>query len=488
MATELPERQRGGRRGRGVAVTRSRRLGLVGRELCGEWRLERLLGSGGVSSVYAAVDRGGKRVAIKVLCRDLAGNQQVRSRFTREVSIANRIAHPGVVAVFDDGEDGDLVFLVMELLDGETLAARARRLGGVLTGQEVGFVADGLLEVLAAAHARGIVHRDVKPDNVFLTRAGQVKLLDFGIARLRELSLGVQQTRVGRALGTPGFMAPEQAAGCWAEVDARTDLWAVGAMMFRLLSGRPVHARAPIAGALDVAATQPAPSLGVRRGDLPRPLVALVDRALAFAPADRWQDAREMQAALRRVRAELPAHVWEPPPPERSAAYRATAGERHRMGVRRVRAQPARPRPTAVALAVAGVVAVGALSFWGFAPPLPAAAPEVPAARGDMAEEAARAYLDAAERLAQANAFAPALEMLSRTRALAIGNPAIQVRLARLTEEIAVARTIGRSRNALALGDAKHAGELAEQALALDPGNAEALRLIAGARKRLGHE
>jgi hypothetical protein len=420
-----------------------------------------------------------------VLCRDLAGNQQVRTRFTRERSIAESIGHDGAVVVFDEGQDGDLVFLVMELLDGETLGARARRLGGVLSMEEIAFVADALLEVLAAAHARGIVHRDVKPENVFLTRGGRVKLLDFGIARLRELSLGVQQTRVGRALGTPGFMAPEQAAGRWEEVGARTDLWAVGATMFRLLCGRPVHPRAPIAGALSVAATQPAPSLGLRRGDLPPQLVALVDRALAFAPAERWRDALEMQAAVQRVRGALPVYVWTPPPSETTTVHRLPAGDRHRIGVRRGRASPAgRPRSTVV-LAVAAAVAL-AVSSYGLlsrrGPPPPIAAP---ASAGD-AIEPARAFLDAAERLAQAGAFSPAEEMLEHARGVPIDDPWLQIRLARLTEELEVARAIGRLKNALARGNAKQAGELAQRALALDPGNAEALRLIAGAGKRRG--
>jgi hypothetical protein len=465
-----------------VVVTRSRRQGLVGHELCGRWRLERLLGSGGVSSVYAARDRAGRRVAIKVLCRDLAGNQQVRSRFTREISIARRIEHDGAVAVFDEGADGDLVFLVMELLEGETLGARARRLGGVLGAAEVGFVADTLLDVLAAAHARGIVHRDVKPDNVFLTREGRVKLLDFGIARLRELSLGVQQTRVGRALGTPGFMAPEQASGRWEEVDARTDLWAAGATMFRLLSGRPVNPRAPIAGALSVAATQPAPSLGLRRGDLPGALVALVDRALAFAPAERWQDARAMQAAVQRVRGQLPGYVWEPPPSETNTSYRPPAGDRHRTGVRRARAAPARRPLPAILLAAGAAIAVAVSSYWLASPGRLAARVAAPVAPTDPGEQA-RAFLDAAERLARASAFTPAGEMLSHARALPIEEPGLQIRLARVTEELEVARAIGRSRTALDRGDTKQAGELAQQALALDPGNAEALRLIAGAHR-----
>jgi serine/threonine-protein kinase len=288
---------------------------LVGRMLCGKWRLEHLLGSGGMSSVYAAVHRNGKRVAIKVLNGELTGNRRVRDRFVREGYIANRVGHEGTVTILDDDADGDLVFLVMELLEGETLSARARRLGG-LPVEEVTFAADGVLSVLAAAHASGIVHRDVKPENVFLTRTGQVKLLDFGIAKLREVSVNMSETRHGSALGTPGFMAPEQARGRWTEVDARTDLWAMGATMFRLLTGRTVHVGETANEAMIAAATVPAPSLGELRPELSADLVALVDRALAFEPPARWQSALDMQAHLRQVRAHLPAHVWSPPPEE----------------------------------------------------------------------------------------------------------------------------------------------------------------------------
>jgi serine/threonine-protein kinase len=268
---------------------------LVGRLLCGKWRVQALRGVGGMASVYAAVHRNGRKVALKVLSPELTGNQRVRSRFLREGYIANRVGHDGAVAVLDDDADGDVVFLVMELLEGETLAARARRLGACLPPAEVAFASEGLLEVLAAAHGNGIVHRDVKPENVFVTTAGQVKLLDFGIASLRELSLALRHTRSGGALGTPGFMAPEQARGRWAEVDARTDVWAVGATMFRLLTGRLVHPRETANEAMIAAATEAAPSLAGLRPDLPAGLIAIVDRALALDPANRWQSATAMR-------------------------------------------------------------------------------------------------------------------------------------------------------------------------------------------------
>jgi serine/threonine-protein kinase len=267
-----------------------------------------------MSSVYAAVHRNGRRVAIKVLSSELSQNARVRGRFLREGYIANRVGHDGAVAVLDDDRDGELFFLVMELLEGETLARRAHRLGERLPAEEAAYAAEGLLDVLVAAHGNGIVHRDVKPENVFLTMTGQVKLLDFGIASLRETSLALRHSRSGGALGTPGFMAPEQARGRWEEVDARTDVWAVGATLFRLLTGRLVHDRGTANEAMIASATVPAPSLGQARPELPAALIALVDRALALEPGQRWQSAAEMRARIRALRAQLPVFRWQPPP------------------------------------------------------------------------------------------------------------------------------------------------------------------------------
>jgi serine/threonine-protein kinase len=433
---------------------------LVGRLLCDKWRLERLLGAGGMSSVYAAVHRNGKRVAIKVLRPDLTGNQRVRSRFLREGYIANRVGHEGAVAVLDNDADGDLVFLVMELLEGETLAARARRLGGTLPAEEVAFAVDGLLDILTAAHASGIVHRDVKPQNVFFTRGGGVKLLDFGIASLREISLGFGQTRADTPLGTPGFMAPEQARGRWEEVDARTDLWAVGATMYRLLTGRCVHAGGTANEAMIAAATQAAPSLAGRRADLPAPLIALVDRAIAFEPAQRWQTAREMQEAVRQVRAALPPQGPLRLPPEAQAVdgetlasdqWPAPAATLLRDSAGAPASGSVSPPPASgarrVTWALATIVAAGAIAgaaAWAVRliprPQPPGANVAGPPSRpGFPADEAARAYLDEAERLLREQRFGAAGDLVARARALEIADPALTIRLVRLHDDIATA-------------------------------------------------
>jgi len=190
-------------------VERSRER--VGITLKDKWTLDALLGVGGMAAVYSATHRNGMRVAVKMLHPELSLNPEVRTRFLREGYVANRVEHSGAVTVLDDDANDDgAVFLVMELLDGETLAHRFERKARSLGVPQILLIADQVLDVLVAAHEKQIVHRDIKPDNIFLTRSGSVKLLDFGIARLRELSSQSSATRSGSTMGTPAYMAPEQ--------------------------------------------------------------------------------------------------------------------------------------------------------------------------------------------------------------------------------------------------------------------------------------
>ena len=285
-----------------------RAQGRVGAVLRNKWRLDRLLGVGGMAAVYEGTHRNGKRGAVKVLHLELSMHEDARARFLQEGYVANRVDHPGAVSVLDDdvAKDGS-VFLVMELLEGRTLeeisaAQPWRRLGA----PEALAIADQLLDVLAAAHDKGIVHRDLKPENLFLTREGRVKVLDFGLARVREAQ-GARMTKTGSAMGTPAFLPPEQAHGQWDKVDGRTDLWAVGATLFTLLTGRLVHEADNLNKLLLAAMTHPAPAIRSALPDLPKPAAALVDKALAFEPKDRWSDARAMQKALREAAKALPA-------------------------------------------------------------------------------------------------------------------------------------------------------------------------------------
>ena len=270
----------------------------VGRVLREKWTLDALLGVGGMASVYAATHRNGKRVAVKMLHPEISADPEIRARFLREGYVANKVGHPGAVSVSDDdiAEDG-ACFLVMDLLEGETLEARRERAGGRLGIVDVLSIADQVLTVLAAAHDKTIVHRDLKPDNLFVTRQGDVKVLDFGIARLREG--GVKGTHTGVSMGTPSYMANEQARGLWDEVDARTDLWAIGATMFACLAGRPVHEGRTMNEQLLSAMTNPAPPLRSLAPEVPQPIADVVDTALAFERGARYPDALAMQQAMR---------------------------------------------------------------------------------------------------------------------------------------------------------------------------------------------
>jgi serine/threonine-protein kinase len=253
-----------------------------------------------MAAVYAVTHRNGSRAAVKVLHAELSTHHEVRTRFLREGYVANAVGHEGAVRITDDdiAEDGS-AFLVMELLDGETLEDRRVRCGGQLGEDEVLWLADQLLDVLAVAHAKGVIHRDLKPENVFVTRLGQVKVLDFGIARLREVTSKSTATVSGATMGTPAFMSPEQARALWDEVDARSDLWAVGATMFNLLTGQLVHDGRTTNEQLLSAMTKEAPPLASVLPSATPAVCQLVDRALSFEKDRRWRDAGRMQDAGR---------------------------------------------------------------------------------------------------------------------------------------------------------------------------------------------
>jgi len=281
-----------------------------------------------MGTVFAATHKNnGSTAAIKILHPEFSRDSDTRSRFLQEGYAANQVNHPGVVRILDDDvtEEG-LAFLVMELLDGELLEERRIRKGGKLPLAEVYELADQLLDVLAAAHAKGIVHRDIKPDNIFLTRQGRLKVLDFGFAQMKT-GFRKEQTATGFLLGTPGFMAPEQATGNRPLIDAQTDIWAVGATLFNLLTGQPVHDGESAAEMLVAAANYPVRSIATLEPGLPTKLKAAVDRALAFQKADRWSDARSMQTALRNVPGRQP--IAEPSP-ERSRWGRSIPDDERR--------------------------------------------------------------------------------------------------------------------------------------------------------------
>jgi serine/threonine-protein kinase len=382
-----------------IADEQTRRAQMrVGQLVRGRWRLDMLLGVGGMAAVYEATHRNGKRVALKMLHSEVSTNSEVRQRFVDEGYAANRVGHPGAVSVIDDdvAEDGS-AFLVMDLLEGETIETRLLRRGKLWPG-EVLPITYALLDVLAAAHDKAIVHRDIKPDNVFVTREGKVKLLDFGIARMIEPGRP-RTTKSGATMGTPAFMPPEQARGRWDLLDGRTDLWAVGATMYIQLTGHQVREADTPNEELLLAMTEPAPSLGELRPDLPPALIELVDKALAFEQEDRWPNARAMQAAVRMVQdmlgaeGSLPIAAESSHPASADSAAPVTLLTPHPLV-----SSTFRPRPTIWRRHRGGVVALGAvltlgalLIFNALQTPPPAASPVAAAPPVELAPMPTRA-------------------------------------------------------------------------------------------------
>jgi serine/threonine-protein kinase len=273
----------------------------IGQVVGSGYRLTRLLGIGGMAAVFAAQSSTGQEVALKVLHDHMHRRLEVRRRFLREGETANRIGHPGIVKIIEQSKEGDReAFLVMELLQGQSLLSAIR--SGAIGTAGVLDVLDQVLDALSVAHALGIVHRDLKPDNLWLTPEGRVKVLDFGIARVLDGVPKDQRTKTGITLGTVPFMSPEQALGKPEGVDARTDLFALGALAFRILAGRPVHEADTDAGMLVAMATQPAPPLCSVAPEVPKEIGGVIDRALAFYKEERYPDARAMQADVRALR------------------------------------------------------------------------------------------------------------------------------------------------------------------------------------------
>jgi tRNA A-37 threonylcarbamoyl transferase component Bud32 len=265
----------------------------------GLWYVQKIIGVGAMATVYAAAHGNDKtRAALKILHPVRATSEKICTRFMREGRIANAVGHTGAVSVLDQGrtEDG-CPFLVMELLEGETVADIASRLGTLPLTQALG-VADQVLDILDAAHRRGIVHRDVKPSNIIITRNRTLKLLDFGIASLRD-AVEPNKTAEGTLVGTPTYMPPEQALGRAEDIGPHTDVWAVGAVIFRLLSGHTVHQGKTPAEILVAAATRPARSLAEVMPQAPVELVMLVDKSLAYDAKDRFPSAKEFRQEIR---------------------------------------------------------------------------------------------------------------------------------------------------------------------------------------------
>jgi eukaryotic-like serine/threonine-protein kinase len=252
------------------------------------------IGRGGTACIFGAYDQAGQRVAVKVLHPELTVSVAA-DRFVREMRYAAQLDHPHIARLLDSGETEYLLWFVMPFVDGESLRQALRRERRLAIDRAVRIACD-VLDALEYAHGRGIAHRDIKPDNIVLSPDGAV-LVDLGIARAIARSGDDRVTRSGFVVGTEEYMSPEQAAGA-PEIDGRTDLYSLGIVLFESLTGRPPFSSPSAAAALDMQQHQPPPDLHTLRSEVSKPLAAVIARALAKAPADRWQAAQDMREAL----------------------------------------------------------------------------------------------------------------------------------------------------------------------------------------------
>ena len=265
-------------------------------DIAGRYRIEGPLGRGGMAEVRAGTDlRLQRPVAVKLLLPEMAAREDIRRRFEAEACAAASLTHPHAVAVYDTGEHEGLPYIVMERLPGETLADRIA--AGPQDPAWVRQVAGEVLAALGAAHAAGLVHRDVKPGNILITADNHAKIADFGIAKSLEASDGsLDLTGTGQLLGTPAYLPPERLDG--GPATARSDLYSLGVVLYEALTGRcPFPGETPVAAAMAIVAGDYPPLNEVRPG-LDPILVTTVERAMATDPAQRFESAPAMAAAL----------------------------------------------------------------------------------------------------------------------------------------------------------------------------------------------
>src|SRR3954469_14338696 len=251
----------------------------------GRYRAEKRLGAGGMAEVWCAQDEVlGRRVAVKLMGGRFAEDPEFHERFRREAQAAAGLTHPNIVAIFDRSEWDGTPYIAMELVDGRTLKEIVSERGPLDPSTAIAVV-EQILRALGYAHRRGIVHRDVKPQNVIIDGEGQAQVADFGIARAG----ASEMTETGTIVGTVQYISPEQAQGH--PVDARSDLYSAGVMLYELLTGRvPFDAESPVSIALKQVSEPPVPPSQLRPG-LPPSLEAVVLRALEKDPARRFQTA-----------------------------------------------------------------------------------------------------------------------------------------------------------------------------------------------------
>jgi len=279
--------------------------------MVGPYRVVELLARGGMGDVYRATDvRLRRDIALKILPQSRSGDRQRFERFMHEARVTASLDQPNIVRVYDVGEDDERAYLVAELLDGETLRARIVR--GSLSTSDAVRIARDVAVGLAAAHGAGLVHRDLKPDNIFVTRGGATKILDFGIAKLTQGDAVHDgfATMTGVVLGTAGYLAPEQIRG--EAVDARADLFALGAVLFEMLTGTRAFARKHTVETLHAVLHDPPSSALEASANVPPQLAAIVMRLLEKSAAGRYQSAQEVIDSLDALAGGLPSAVATP--------------------------------------------------------------------------------------------------------------------------------------------------------------------------------
>jgi len=306
----------------------------VSEALGSSYTVEGEIGRGGMGVVYAARDERLKRqVAVKVLPPELAFRDEIRTRFLREAETAARLSHPHIVPIHSVGEGPNgLVYFVMAYVDGESLGAKLKRRGR-LPPEEGRRIMMETSDALAAAHAIGIIHRDVKPDNILLEGSrGRVMVTDFGIAKaLSSTTGGATLTGTGVAIGTPHYMSPEQAAGD-REIDGRSDIYSLGVVSYQMLVGELPFQAPTVPGILMKQITERAPLVTDKRPDCPEDLAAAVMRCLEKDPDDRWPTADALRRTLESRTATLPKARGRPqspvrqtmPPARRAAVAKAS--------------------------------------------------------------------------------------------------------------------------------------------------------------------
>src|SRR5574340_985769 len=290
----------------------------IGQVLGGRYQIEELLGQGGMSAVYKARDPNLQRtVAIKLIHPHLSDNEEFVRRFESEATSIARLRHPNIVQVFDFNHEGDLYYMVLEYVAGETLQSRIKRLNAAGRYQPIRDVLHYTIDVCKAAdyaHDRGLIHRDIKPANVMLDVSGNAILMDFGIARMLG---GQQHTATGAVLGTALYMSPEQIQGL--HPDARSDIYSIGVTLFEALGGRPPFEADSVMTLMMMHLNDPVHDLNTLHPGIPDEVREVVNRALEKDRSKRYQSCTEMADALQKALASLPAQEAAPAPVDRKS-------------------------------------------------------------------------------------------------------------------------------------------------------------------------